>query len=233
MDSPRELLLGRLAVSQGFVSREQLDECIQYQKKKDPGLPVGRIMVQKGFLAEEQLDQLLNMQRDGFHRVSDSRLVKVKETTFGQVAIRLKLVTQEVLYRVLRDQELESVAGRNRRLGEMLVECGALTERDVDQILLWQKQQVVICRACGAHFNVERMVAGSRFRCGKCRAELRVPGAGVEDGADQVLPEFDFHVSGPARSLMDLESLEPMEPRNNGSEPGAGGPDGPTQLIRP
>lgn len=200
--SPKEFLLGRMAVREGLITAEQLHDCVLYQKRSAPSTPLGRLMVARGLLTLEQVEGLLAGQREAARVIGEQELSRLRSATFGQIALRASLLDTDVLHRALREQALEEDAGRGRPLGEILVEWGALSREQADYVLGIQRRTIVLCTSCGSTYNVERMVPGRRFHCGKCRAELVVPQRTWLAGA--------VAASEDDAGIPDLESLEPL-----------------------
>lgn len=64
--SPEEALFGKLAVSQNFITGEQLNECVR--EKENLGrlrihFRLGEILIKKGYLTAAQVQQLLEVQK--------------------------------------------------------------------------------------------------------------------------------------------------------------------------
>lgn len=212
--SPKEFLLGRVAVREGLITSDQLHDCVLFQKRSAPTTPLGRIFIEKGVLSPEQLETLLATQREATQELSEQELTRVRSATFGQIALGANLLETEMLHKALREQALEEDEGRGRPLGAILVQWGALSPEQCDYVLGIQRRTIVLCTSCGATYNVERMVPGRRFRCGKCRADLVVPprtwfadAAGASD-ADAGIPDLEAFEPQP----IPVAPPEPMPP---------------------
>ncbi len=201
MSSPKELLFGRMAISRGLLTKEQLDECVRFQQERAPNCPLGLVMIDKGFLTSEQLQELVTAQKEAFQGVDPQRLRKLEDAVFGQIVIKEGMASTEEVHQALRDQALEDEQGHARRLGEILVEKGLLLAEQVEEVLAIQRRRIVLCPSCGAQFNVEKLESGKKFMCGKCRTTLTVPA-----GAPPALP---IPPRTPSLSMPgDLESAE-------------------------
>jgi hypothetical protein len=62
-----DVLFGRIAVRNGFISEEALEECLREQKAaRDTGAqpePIGKLLVRKGLLTEQNLQAILDRQK--------------------------------------------------------------------------------------------------------------------------------------------------------------------------
>lgn len=222
---PKDMLFGRMAVAKGFLTKEQLEECVRFQVDRAANCPLGLVMIDKGFLTSEQLQALVDAQKLAFQAVDPLRLRKIEDTIFGQIAVKENMVATDEVNQALRDQALEEEVGRARRIGEFLVERGCLTEAQVEEVLEIQRRRTVVCSSCGAQFNVEKLEPGKRFKCGKCQATLEVPVRPAPTPAAEVVPDapasdggLGFPDSGSEEEATagrgDLEGLE--EPATRG-----------------
>lgn len=57
-------LVGALLISEGLITREQLNACMLLQAQDHPDLPIGQILVRCGYIPQQALDQALGVQAD-------------------------------------------------------------------------------------------------------------------------------------------------------------------------
>jgi hypothetical protein len=101
--------LGKLLVSDGYITREQLKEALAEQEQR-----IGQVLVQAGRVSTQQLDEALRRQ-------------KTMSARLGELLIELGYATEEDIHWALGKLD--------RRLGEILRDKGLLTEQDVDWVL--------------------------------------------------------------------------------------------------
>ncbi len=136
--SPDEsfLILGKLALQHGFITKERLKEALLSQKQmKESGhsLLLGQILISKKMISQNQLKFLLSVQ-------------KLKKTTtldikFGQLAVINGFIIQEDVDRGLKEQkrifsEIKAIA----LLGDILINLGKMTDDQRDAILATQER---------------------------------------------------------------------------------------------
>ena len=56
-------LLGQIALREGCLTPDQLDECLRIQSSSKPPLKLGVILLERGHLLTRELDGLLELQR--------------------------------------------------------------------------------------------------------------------------------------------------------------------------
>jgi hypothetical protein len=61
--SKESLLIGKLAVREGYVSEEKVNACLRIQARDGEKRTIGEIMVQKGYLTPAELKTLLSKQQ--------------------------------------------------------------------------------------------------------------------------------------------------------------------------
>ena len=63
MSTPkRDLLLGKIALRAGLITREQLYDCLIVQDR-NPSRTLGAILISRGHLKKQDVDRLLEMQK--------------------------------------------------------------------------------------------------------------------------------------------------------------------------
>ena len=155
-------LVGQIALAEGLLSAEKLEECIGIQAAGPPGRALGEILVQKSYLTLEQLDWVIRIQRARFQRISAD---PARGGLFGQIALRLDYITQEQLSESLREQQGNESPPL---LGQILLRKNYLTADQYAEVLRRQKQEVAQCPACGAFYDVHGRYPGNKFVCSKC-----------------------------------------------------------------
>jgi hypothetical protein len=161
-------LVGQIAVSEGLLTPEILEECIRIQTAEASGRALGEILVEKGHLTLEQLDRVIGIQRTRFQRMSPD---PARGGLFGQIALRLQYVTPDQLNECLREQQGSGGAGA-LLLGQILLRKNYLTVDHFLEILQRQKKDVAKCPACGTFYDVHARQEGAKFVCSKCNAVI-------------------------------------------------------------
>ena len=103
--------LGEILIQQGWISWEQLEEALTFQK--NPESMVGKVLMKKGFLSEEKGATLF----------------------LGEILIRNGWIQWDQLSEALGLQQTN-----NRILGEILMERGYLTKRNLFEALAIQNK---------------------------------------------------------------------------------------------
>ncbi len=101
--------LGKVMVSRGYVTEEQLKEALSEQR-----LRLGEVLIKAGLITTEQLEHALDYQ-------------KVVKKKIGEILRELGYSTDEKIIWALRKM--------NRRLGEIFVEKGFFTKTEINRVL--------------------------------------------------------------------------------------------------
>ena len=145
---PQVRRFGERLVDAGYLSQVQLQEALKRQKEK--GGLLGDTLLETGLLAKDQLDAFF---RDGATALSAERMLHegiltreqlVRALNFqeknggriGNVIVALGFATQETVDALFQKN---AATFAPRRLGDMLVEGGVITQEELDRALLFQK----------------------------------------------------------------------------------------------
>ncbi|GEM_PF-2003081 len=184
MGSPREVLLGRIAVKRGLLAPQELARALEEQARRG-NVTLGALLVQLGLLSQQQLDSLLAEQQAALSAQAPAtppappgapaQPVTQGQNLLGRRAVGSGLVTPDQLNECIREQGLREGQGRFQRLGEILVEKGLLTATQVEALLGAQGKRLLKCPTCHAQYNVAGD-SGPSAACPRCRVAL-VPAA--------------------------------------------------------
>ncbi len=169
-----ELLLGKIAIEMGLLTKEQLDKAVAIQEEQVPSPPLGELLVDKGFLKKEHLDVALAAQRERFQAKADYSDARLENILFGRLVVHLGLVTQEQVNECLRIQaKVEDEV--EVRLGEILVKKGYMSRDGVRKLLSIQNKKILYCRKCSDQVNVVGFQSNQTYTCPHCGGPLEVP----------------------------------------------------------
>jgi uncharacterized protein YbaR (Trm112 family) len=168
--SDSDLLFGKLAVSLGFCTQEELDACVKIQSAGPDRLPLGRVLINEGFLNEAQHSEILIAQRKNMNAL-DPLLLKQREAVlFGKLAVREGLLTTEQVNLCLAQQATDP---SGRSLGEIMVLRKFLTSGQVRDLLASQQKRIMSCPGCKMSFTVFSISQGKKVvTCPRCKGEL-------------------------------------------------------------
>ena len=108
--------MGKLLVSEGYLTQSQLDEVLSYQKKKKEYLPLGQLCVELDFLSETELSRILRTHKYKLY--------------LGELLVNMSLITQTQLDQVLKEQN-----PGEKKIGKLLIEIGLISEKQLVQAL--------------------------------------------------------------------------------------------------
>jgi hypothetical protein len=194
-----EVLFGKIAVSCGFVTEEQLARAVEQQEHAQEGTHLGKIMVDLGLLSDEELMTVLAIQRENRSRLEMSPAVRKMGMTVGRLAIEKGYCTEQQVHDCIREQAKLERFNLFFRLGEVMVSRGVLTSEQVHELLQTQNITILGCPSCFSKFNVLNYKDGMAIACPKCShpelerpvtmPELKVDGSIDEGDAKQAMKE--------------------------------------------
>ncbi|RME85425.1 MAG: hypothetical protein D6785_04405, partial [Planctomycetota bacterium] len=201
-------LLVQLALQEGFITRNQLQQCQQLKAVHFPQKSLIQILLDQRFLNEDDL-RLLQRRSQQVSQLSSSKdsrttlsgtlvigtnleLQQKKDKSFGNFCIRLGFASQEQVLQCIQEQHQLQQKGLYVRLGELMLEKGILTVEQVERILEYQKKRILTCSGCKAQYNVSNYKAGTKVKCKKCGTILVVPSTlGNVKAEDSIYMEKD------------------------------------------
>ncbi|NUQ35314.1 MAG: hypothetical protein HUU29_10280 [Planctomycetaceae bacterium] len=173
-DQTIELLFGKIAVSCGFITEEQLQSGLVEQRNitrdglESPVPHLGRIMVRMELLTEEELMTVLAIQRENRARAEMSPAVRKLGMTLGELAVQRGLCTDDQVHEAIEEQAKLERFNLFFRLGEVLVSKGFMTVDQVHNLLRSQNISILGCSNCFSKFNVLGYKTGMGIDCPKC-----------------------------------------------------------------
>ncbi|MEK7470363.1 MAG: protein kinase [Planctomycetota bacterium] len=190
-----EILLGKLALAHGLVTREQLDFAVAEQEATKR--PLGEVLVARGFIVSIDLQTLLAEQERNLQKRHSTTLIRKQDSLFGKVAIALHFVRAEDAHAAVREQARLEGLGRKVRLGKILVERGLISTDQVAHILDYQKKQILCCEKCDALFNAPKVASGQVFKCRSCGEPLATPNRVTHCDVEELFQPADETVIAP------------------------------------
>jgi hypothetical protein len=187
MSRENEAFLAKLALEKGYITPEQLNECVRLQEedkfKGDPNVtrgrrvptrPLGTVLVAKGYLTDERLLELYEEQQRRLESMREYRLIQQGEFLLGQLLVQHNKATQIQVNKCLEHQRRMAEMGTIPvpRLGEIMVDHGFVDGETVARMLELQNKRIMVCTGCRGRFNVVGVEPGRAYRCRKCGGTL-------------------------------------------------------------
>lgn len=167
MTARNRLLIGQIAIDLQLVTKDQLQQCVDFQAGQVKAKPIGVLLIENGFLTEAQLASVMEEQKKRLEESLPHAPVTAGAIAFGRRVVDAGLVTQEHVNEALRAQQDLADRGIRKRLGELLVEAGHLKAEEVPKILKGQGKTLMACTFCGSHYNVVTSIAEG-YPCRQC-----------------------------------------------------------------
>jgi serine/threonine protein kinase len=166
-----DLLIGKIALREGLVTREQLFDCLQAQER-NPSKSLGSIMVSRGYLRNEDIERLLGLQKRAFEVVPEGTGASSRRSALiGKIFIRRGLATEYQVNECLRLQGRMGELGITPvpQLGEILIRRNYLDKDAVETALQLQNLQLYACPECGAPIEIpEKAPEQAEYACRSC-----------------------------------------------------------------
>ncbi len=125
-----EILFGLIAVKEGFLTQELLDQALDIQERSTStrGVTLGHILVELGFLKAEQVHQIVAIQNRNLAQRDPNTGEQRADSLFGRLAVKCGFTTADRMHECVRLQAELARKGSPARLGRLLVDKGRLPE---------------------------------------------------------------------------------------------------------
>ncbi len=163
-----DYLFGAIAVREGFISEDQLGECLRLHD----GRPLGEILRERGLLTGQQVEAILDIQNV---HVAEADVSPESGGLFGQIALSEGLITPAALHEAIREQLRLRDEGRPEPIGEILCRLKHITPEQRMDILRKQDLHTLACPQCDTFYLTRSHAGGTRFLCRRCLCILTVP----------------------------------------------------------
>lgn len=170
---PSAGMLGRLSVSEGYVSPGQLEAAMKIQEqlsKIGTRKLLGNILVEEGFLKAADLKKLLSLQSFYVRHAQDKAL--------GDQIVKSGLVSSTVIAEALREQkEKFQREGFSPTLEQILYQRGSITETQLRTVLRMSRRMnatsIDVMSGLKECPRCVEMIPIESTRCPRCRATLQ------------------------------------------------------------
>jgi len=204
-----DLLIGKIALREGLVTREQLFDCLQAQER-NPSKSLGAIFVSRGYLKNEDVDRLVELQRRAFDTLQEGIEPNRRAALFGKILINRALASEYQVNECLRLQGRMAELGITPvpQLGEILLRRGYVNKEAVETALQVQNLQLYTCPECGAAIeSPPDGPDGAEYTCRKCGAAVPFlfakMAAAVKEALDEASKERDVDLPDEVRAAAD------------------------------
>ena len=207
MSNGRGDLIGKIALREGLVTREQLYDCLLAQER-NPSKTLGAIMVSRGYLKNDDVERIVGLQKQAFEGGTTAGAEpSPRSALFGKLLIERGLATEYQVNECLRLQ------GRMQEmdirpiplLGEILIRRGYLYKEAVETALQLQNLQLYTCPDCGTPIDIPaEEPPREEYICTSCGAGVPILFAkmatAVKEALDQASREHDLELPDEVRA---------------------------------
>jgi len=176
MGTGNEILFGRIAVHNGLISSQELQECIEFQREQATHQHLGQVLLERGLVDEAQARAILAMQRRRLHMGLKPERAALEERVVQRLLAEGTL-TQLDLDRARRDKTEMEERGLFPSIVDILIQMGAVSLREFTRAQRETDQRSLFCAACGKKYRAVGYVPGKDARCRQCGGKLEAADA--------------------------------------------------------
>ena len=131
-------LFGMVALSLGFITKKQLDECVVIQRESIVPRKLGAVLLSRGYITENQVREVLGIQRKSGETTSLPETKSERRRLMGDILVERGYINRQTLTAVLKRQKLLQKTGISPRLGELLISFNKITRTQLEEALVAQ-----------------------------------------------------------------------------------------------
>ena len=208
MAAGNEILFGRIAIHNGLITVEQLEECLDLQRERAPSKHVGQVMIERGLVDASQARAIVTIQRRKLRRGRRPGRGE-EERRFAEKLASDGVVDRASLERAKAAQaEMES-KGLYPALGDILIQQGVLSLRRLHEEQTKFTRTELQCIKCGKKYRATGFHPWKEALCRKCGGRLAPPGGAACLSADTAPPASPEEPAPGSEAAIDVgESLE-------------------------
>lgn len=171
-----ENLFGRIALLNNYLTKEELERCIEVQREGGSSKSIGQVLLEEGYLTSDQLGRILDIRKKKVRRflrsADDSALV---DRELGRLLLARGLLDLEGLESAVLEQQYLRQLNLHFSLSEVLVSRGQVAVEDIQEVYVERGWKMGRCPTCDGHFRVVEFSPDEEYRCPRCQTVLESP----------------------------------------------------------
>lgn len=161
--------LGNILVELGFITEDQLHQCVKDQEAMLKPPLLGDLLVTRGIITRESLDRALAIQKERLSANPDAVL-------FGQLALERKMIDQRKLGECIRDQIRSNRHGVRVHIGQVMLSKGYISPEQFLDLVNGQKKELRRCVSCELYLVVDPASPMENCKsCGGTVVKIKTP----------------------------------------------------------
>lgn len=134
-----------------------------------------------------------------------------EDRLFGQIAVKLGMLTQTEVNEALREQRLLQARGHRIKLGRILLRRRQLKTAHIVKILDLQDKAALECRSCRANFLGLKFDPEHMPACPRCGGTLAIPDLSTEELLSEIVSDIRAGEVDPPTGIFEA----PRHPSDN------------------
>ncbi len=166
-----EILFARIAAYNGLVTMDQLEQCLDLQRRRAPSKHIGQIMIERRLIDEVQARAVLTAQRRRLHKGERPEEVQI-EKQLCESLILDGAIDQRAITRARESKGQMQERGLFPSLGDILVQQGTVSLSRLSDVQSRINLKDLWCASCGKKYRASLYRPGLDVRCRKCGGRL-------------------------------------------------------------
>ncbi len=181
----KEMMLGKLAMRNGFLDRQQLEECFEIQAGSTRNKQLAQVFIDQGHLPGDQVGQLLTEHNEILESMEGYFRRLVKEIHLIDKLVARGLVGTREMNEAIETQSQGLAQGKTPDLVDVLVAQKSVTRRQRKMISAGRSERLYHCPGCGQLYLLRNPASRRRFICKTCGELCGAEESGARAGAEE------------------------------------------------
>ena len=171
-----ENLFGRIAVLNSYISRKDLEHCLELQQSGSTRKHIGHILLEEGHLTQEQFNRIVEIRNKKIRKLLRNQDdASENDREFARLVLQEGMLELDELEEAVLEQQRLRQFNLQFSLAETLVSRKQLTVESAKEILSMQGRSMLRCSLCDVQYRVVDCRADELYHCPRCKSELIRP----------------------------------------------------------
>lgn len=171
-----ENLFGRIAVLNNYISKSDLEGCLERQRSGATKKHIGHILLEAGHLSQDQFNRIVEIRNKKMRKLLRSQDdASENDREFARLALRERLLDLNSLEEAVLEQHRLRQFNLYFSLAETLISRKQLNLAGANRILALQGRSLLRCAVCDAQYRIFGFKEEERYSCPECDAQLEPP----------------------------------------------------------
>jgi len=171
-----ENLFSRIALLNNYVSKRQLDECLEIRSGCASKEHIGNLLLERGYLTRDQFNRIVEIRNRKVRKLLRSQEDSLEsDREFGRLVLQERLIDLDGLEEAVLEQKRLRRLNMQFSLVEVLVSRQQVEVETVKRMFSILGRSMLRCLLCDVQYQIVDFDKEDEYKCPKCGAKLEPP----------------------------------------------------------